>query len=47
MLARRGALPAGRLSAELAKAEAWLVRHRRLWEERLNALQRHLENEDE
>jgi DNA-binding transcriptional ArsR family regulator len=32
---------------QLAKAEAWIARYRRFWEERLNALQRHLENEDE
>lgn len=33
--------------AELAKAEEWIGRHRRFWEEALNRLQRHLENEDE
>ncbi|HZY97173.1 MAG TPA: metalloregulator ArsR/SmtB family transcription factor [Candidatus Cybelea sp.] len=32
---------------ELAKAEGWLARHRRFWEQHLNALQRHLENEHE
>ena len=40
---RRYALVPG----ELAKAEEWIGRHRRFWEEALNRLQRHLENKDE
>ena len=85
MLARRGALPAGRIAdafssarptvsrhlrvlreaglvrvtsvaqerryelegRRLADAEAWIARHRRFWEARLDALQRHVENIDD
>lgn len=31
---------------ELAKAEEWIARHRRFWEEGLSRLQRHLEIDD-
>jgi len=31
---------------QLGKAEAWIARYRRFWEDGLNALQRHLENND-
>ncbi len=30
---------------ELARVQAWIARHRRLWEERLNALERAVERE--
>jgi DNA-binding transcriptional ArsR family regulator len=29
----------------LGRAEAWIARHRRFWEERLDALQNHVEQE--
>ena len=33
--------------SQLAKAEEWISRHRRFWEEALNGLQRHMEREHE
>jgi DNA-binding transcriptional ArsR family regulator len=31
---------------ELGRAEDWLARHRRFWEQRLDALQAHIEKEE-
>jgi DNA-binding transcriptional ArsR family regulator len=31
--------------ATLGRAEAWIARHRRFWEERLDALEEHIERE--
>ena len=32
--------------ATLGRAEAWIARHRRFWEERLDALEEHVQKED-
>jgi DNA-binding transcriptional ArsR family regulator len=43
----RGQRRVYRLDADsLAEAEEWLARHRRFWNQRLDALERHLERKD-
>ena len=43
----RGQRRVYRLDADrLAEAEEWLARHRRFWNERLDALDRHLDRKD-